>query len=59
MLPDSSEALMTLRKSQDGNTDEFIIFCVLKLRFCVTSVKYYDYIVKCGVACDRCASLDI
>ena len=48
-----------LRKSQDGDTDQLIIFRVKISLLHNYRVKYY--IVKCcsGIACDWCASLDI
>ena len=51
-----AEALVMLRKSQDGDTDEFIIF---RVRFCVTTVSNIVIIVKwcSGIACDGAASL--
>ena len=52
-----------LRKSQDGDTDEFIIFRALKCRFCVptmSNIMIILYVEWCdGIACDWCATLDI
>ena len=56
MLPGSTEAFVMLRKLQDGDTDEFVIFRVnISLRRNYR-VKYYDYIVKW---CSGIAMLDI